>query len=52
VTFQIPLIGNVIAFAGTKLGVLLLVVLPAGLLAALELRDMLTGASEDGPTTE
>jgi signal peptidase len=52
VTFQLPLIGHVIAFAGSRLGMLLLIVLPAGLLGVLEIRDMLEGASEDGSTTE
>jgi signal peptidase len=52
VTFQLPLIGHVIAFAGSRIGMLLLIVLPAGLLGVLEIRDMFAGASEDGSTAE
>jgi len=52
VTLQLPLIGHVIAFAGSRLGMLLLVVLPAGLLGVLEVRDMLWESSEDGSTPE
>jgi signal peptidase len=49
-TFQLPLIGHIIAFAGSRLGMLLLIVIPAGLLGVLEIRDLLEQASEDGST--
>ncbi|WP_246983246.1 signal peptidase I [Halorientalis marina] len=47
VTFQLPLIGHAIVFVGTDLGILLLVVLPAGLLAVTELRDLLRAATDE-----
>lgn len=46
VAFSVPLIGYVIAFANTDLGLLTLVVLPALLLVVLEIRDILSGTEE------
>jgi signal peptidase len=52
VHFHLPMIGHVIAFAGSRLGMLLMVVLPASLLVITELRDLITGASDEESTTE
>lgn len=51
VSFHVPLIGYVIAFAGTDLGLIALVVIPAALLLVLEVRDILQsdGDSEGEP---
>lgn len=49
VAFHVPLMGYVVAFANTQLGLLTLVVLPALLLIVLELRDFWHEMSdEDG----
>lgn len=49
VTFHVPLMGYVVAFANTQLGLLTLVVVPALLLIVLELRDFWREMSdEDG----
>lgn len=41
VSFHLPIIGYVVAFAGTDLGLIALVVIPASLLVVLEIRDLL-----------
>lgn len=51
VTFHVPLIGYVIAFAGTDLGLIMLVVIPAALLLVLEVRDILQ-SGEDSKEAE
>ena len=57
VAFHVPLVGYVVAFAGTDLGLALLVVVPAVLLVASELWDLYRGvgdaqADEGQPETE
>jgi len=47
VRFHVPLAGHVILFAQSGLGVLALVVVPAVLLIALEVRDLLAGSPGD-----
>lgn len=49
VAFNIPKIGYVVNFAGTQFGLLLLVIVPAVLLAVSEVYDLLTG---EEPTDE
>lgn len=62
VSVHVPLIGYVVAFAGTSAGIALLIVVPATLLAVTELLDLLgaarpdeaaaSGASADGDTSQ
>lgn len=47
VGFHLPLLGYVVSFAGTQLGLLALVVVPAVVLVALELRDLWRAAKDD-----
>ena len=47
VGFHVPLIGYVVSFASSKLGLLSLVIVPAGALVALELRDLWHAAKDD-----
>jgi len=51
VAFHVPLVGYVIAFAGSRLGLITLVVIPAVLLAATELRDLLAETEQAGGGT-
>lgn len=46
VAFSVPLVGYAVSFAGTDLGLLTLVALPAGVLALLELRDLYADATD------
>lgn len=50
VAFSIPLIGYAVSFAGTDLGLISLIAVPAGVLALLELRDLYTATTEDTET--
>jgi len=58
VAFHVPLIGYVVTFAETDLGLVLLVVIPAGVLALTEIRDLLRAphtaaeGDEDGSDDE
>lgn len=52
VDFHVPLVGYVIAFAGTQLGLVSLVVVPALLLVALELRDLWRASQSNGADGE
>ena len=58
VSFHVPLIGYVVTFAETDLGLVLLVVIPAGVLALTEIRDLLRAphtaaeGDEDGSDDE
>jgi len=52
VSFHVPYVGYVVSFAGTTAGVVLLVVVPALLLAALELRDLLAADSGGEAATD
>lgn len=51
VSLHVPLIGWVVSFAGTGLGMFLMVAVPAGVLLVLEIRDLLWpsgGSAADG----
>lgn len=48
VTFHVPLLGYGVAFAGTDLGLLALVVLPAAILVLLEIRAVVAGDGSGG----
>lgn len=50
--FHLPLIGHVVAFAQTPLGLVSLVLVPAGALIALELRDLLSLLSNGDASTD
>lgn len=52
VGFHIPLIGYVIDFAGTDLGLIALVVVPAALLLLLEFRDLWRSAGDESTNSE
>ncbi|WP_415382390.1 signal peptidase I [Halosimplex sp. TS25] len=52
VAFSVPLIGYVVSFAGTDLGIALLVIVPASLLAVTELWDLFVASGGDEPNTE
>lgn len=52
VSFHVPLIGYVVAFAGTDLGLVTLVVIPAALLVVLEVRDLLQGTDDQSTDWE
>lgn len=53
VSFHVPLIGYGVSFAGTTVGTMLLVVVPAVLLIVTELRDLLFSRdSDEGSETE
>lgn len=47
VRFHVPYVGYVTSFAQSRLGVLALVVVPAALLVATEIRDLYAAASEE-----
>jgi len=47
VLFHVPMIGYVINFTDSSLGIIALIVIPAALLIALELRDLWRAAAED-----
>jgi signal peptidase len=47
VSFHVPMIGHIIAFAGTTMGTIATVVVPAILLIVLEVRDLWRGATEE-----
>lgn len=47
VAFHVPLMGYVVAFANTQLGLLTLVIVPALLLVVLELRDFWLATSDE-----
>lgn len=49
---HVPLIGYVVSFAGTDLGILALVIIPASLLIVLEIRDFWRDATEDSSDWE
>ncbi|ACV11488.1 peptidase S26B, signal peptidase [Halorhabdus utahensis DSM 12940] len=49
VAFSIPYMGYVVAFAGTDLGIALLIIVPALLLAATELWELFVARDEDEP---
>lgn len=47
VVFTIPYLGHLVAFAGSNLGILLLIVVPALLLVVTELRELLTATETE-----
>jgi len=52
VAFHVPLVGYVVSFAGTTTGIVVLVIVPAVLLMATELWDLVKAARSEGPDAD